>query len=240
MNPSAEPRKVRATTRPRQPSAAAGRVAPAGPRPPLSRERILEAALRLVDTGGPGQLTMRRLGARLDVEAMSLYRHVPNKEAVVEGVRDLILAELAKEQAAQPEALGWEDALGGVARAFRRVCKRHPRALPLFAGDADRAYAASAESYEPVLRALVRNGFREDEAVAAVRIVVRHVLADGMLDVAAVARTSPMSEQELQRLAGNSPLVTELVRAVHRGPVDGLFEEGLRALLVGLQPARSA
>ena len=215
-------------------------MTPTATRAPLSRERILQTALRLVDTGGLGDLTMRRLGARLGVEAMSLYRHVPNKEAVVEGVRDLILAELAAEQAAQPEALGWEDALGGAARAFRQVCKRHPRALPLFAGDADRAYAASAESYEPVLRALVRDGFGEDEAVAALRIVVRHVLADGMLDVAAVARTSPMSERELRRLAGDSPLVTELVRAVHRGPVDELFEEGLRALLAGLRPTRSA
>ena len=134
-------------------------MTPTATRAPLSRERILQTALRLVDTGGLGDLTMRRLGARLGVEAMSLYRHVLNKEAVVEGVRDLILAELAAEQAAQPEALGWEDALGGAARAFRQVCKRHPRALPLFAGDADRAYAASAESYEPVLRALVRDGF---------------------------------------------------------------------------------
>ncbi|MGD9697023.1 MAG: TetR/AcrR family transcriptional regulator C-terminal domain-containing protein [Thermoleophilia bacterium] len=209
-------------------------------RAPLSSERILRAALDLIDEGGLGELTMRRLGARLGVEAMSIYRHLPNKEAVIEGVRELILAELAAAQTQQPRAGGWEDALAGSARAFRRVCRRHPRALPLFAADADRAYAAFAGAYEPVLRRLVDDGFTEEQAIAALRIVVRHVLADGMLDVVTVTRTHPMTEQELARLRREWPLVSELVRAVHRGPVDELFEAGLRALIAGLSAAHLA
>lgn len=204
-------------------------------RRPLTRPRIFAAALDLVDERGLPDLTMRRLGARLGVEAMSLYKHVPNKEAVVEGVRQLLLDELAALRADGPPAERWEDALGGVARAFREVCRRHPRALPLFAADADRAYAASGGSYEPVLQTMVAGGWDEDDAIAAVRIVVRHVLADGMLDVVTVTRTTPMTGDEITALAEDRPLVGDLVRAFHRGPADDLFEAGLRALLSGLR-----
>jgi TetR/AcrR family transcriptional regulator, tetracycline repressor protein len=212
------------------------RVAPSrSRRPPLTRERIIAAALELVDEQGLSDLTMRRLGARLDVEAMSLYKHVPNKEAVVEGVRELLLDELAELRRSQHHSDSWQEALRGVARAFREICRAHPRALPLFAADADRAYAASWGAYEPVLTTMVVDGVAPDDAIAALRIVVRHVLADGMLDVVTVTRTAPMSEEEIARLCRERPLVGELVRAFHRGPVEDLFETGLDALLEGLR-----
>lgn len=204
-------------------------------RSPLTRQRIIDAALELIDEQGLGDLTMRRLGSRLGVEAMSLYKHVPNKDAVVEGVRDLLLAQLAELRRARPPAADWVDALRGVALAFRDVCRSHPRALPLFAADADRAYAASWGAYEPVLTTMVAHGIDPDEAISALRIVVRHVLADGMLDVVTVTRTSPMGPDELGRLVRDRPMTGELVRAFHRGPVEDLFERGLEALLVGLR-----
>lgn len=204
-------------------------------RRPLTRRRIVEAALAIVDERGLPDLTMRRLGARLGVEAMSIYKHLPSKEAVIEGVRELLLDELAQLRAEHPPDEDWFAALGGVARAFREVCRRHPRALPLFAADADRAYAASSPSYEPVLRRLVEAGFDREEAVMAVRIVVRHVLADGMLDVTTVTRTTPMTKEEVDEFAKERPLVAELVRAFHRGPGEDLFEVGLQALLDGLR-----
>ena len=204
-------------------------------RAPLSRERIIAAALDLVDEQGLADLTMRRLGARLGVEAMSLYKHVPNKEAVVEGVRELLLDELADLRQRQHHSDSWLEALRGVARAFREVCRAHPRALPLFAADADRAYAASWGAYEPVLDTMVADGIAPHDAIAALRIVVRHVLADGMLDVVTVTRTSPLSDQEMSRLERDQPLIGELVRAFHRGPGEDLFKAGLDALLEGLR-----
>ena len=63
------------------------------PRLPLSRERILQAALELVDEGGIESLTMRKLGQVLGFEAMSLYNHVANKDDVLDGILDLVLAE---------------------------------------------------------------------------------------------------------------------------------------------------
>ena len=64
------------------------------PRPPLTRERVLQAAVGVADRDGLGALTMRRLGAELGVEAMSLYKHVTNKEEVLDGIIELVVGEI--------------------------------------------------------------------------------------------------------------------------------------------------
>jgi AcrR family transcriptional regulator len=61
-------------------------------RSPLSRDRVLRAALELADGGGIGALTMQAIGRRLGVEAMSLYRHVRNKDDILDGIVDLVFA----------------------------------------------------------------------------------------------------------------------------------------------------
>src|ERR1700687_1318065 len=67
----------------------------ARPRIPLSRERVLRAAVVLADTGGIESLTMRMLGQELGVEAMSLYNHVANKDDILNGIVDLVFSEIA-------------------------------------------------------------------------------------------------------------------------------------------------
>ena len=64
------------------------------PRPPLTTDRVLRAAVDLADRDGLSALTMRRLGAELGVEAMSLYKHVANKEAILDGVVELIVGQI--------------------------------------------------------------------------------------------------------------------------------------------------
>ncbi|MBW8485948.1 TetR/AcrR family transcriptional regulator [Actinomadura parmotrematis] len=64
------------------------------PRVPLSRRRVLRAAVAIADRDGLGALTMRRLAQELGVEAMSLYHHVASKEAVLDGVAELVLGEI--------------------------------------------------------------------------------------------------------------------------------------------------
>jgi len=63
------------------------------PRTPLSRERVLRAAIALVDVAGIESLTMRRLGQELQVEAMSLYNHVADKDDILDGLADLVFSE---------------------------------------------------------------------------------------------------------------------------------------------------
>src|SRR2546425_10781157 len=96
----------------------------------LSRERIAAAAVALIDGAGLDALSMRRLGAELGVEAMSLYRHFPSKAALLEAVVARLLAELP---VPAPTAARWQDAFRALARAYRALLTRHPKAIPLLA-----------------------------------------------------------------------------------------------------------
>ena len=215
-------------------SSAASTAPRRSPRTPLDRRRILEAALRLIDEHGLAELSMRRLGAELDVQAMSLYRHVPNKQAVVEGVREMIFERLAGLQLVRPESDDWRDSVRAAALAFREVGQEHPHALPLFASDVDRAYAASAGFFEPVLASMVRAGFREDAAIDGLRTVVRYMLSSGLLDTTITTRDHPLTAAERAALEDERPLVGALVRALHERPPHTLVEPGLDLLLDGL------
>lgn len=208
-------------------------------RTPLDRRRILEAALRLIDEHGLTELSMRRLGADLGVQAMSLYRHLPNKQAVVEGVRDLIFEELAALRPASPPDEPWDASLVAMATAFRAVCRRHPHALTLFATDVDRAYAAASAFYEPVLQSLVRDGFTPDEAADAVRVVTRYVLSSELLTAAVTTMRNPLGEDDIARLAEERPLVGTLVRSLWQRPPPTLEDPGLALVVAGLRAERA-
>src|SRR5215216_6692297 len=92
------------------------------PRLPLSRDRILQAALDLVDSGGIESLTMRKLGQALGFEAMSLYNHVANKDDVLDGILDLVLAE-----SEPPSPAGdWDTAIRDSASSVHQALRGHP------------------------------------------------------------------------------------------------------------------
>ena len=96
-------------------------------RPPLTRERVLREAVLMADEHGLAGLTMRALGARLGVQAMSLYNHVANKDDVLDGIVDLVVAEIAVPSAADP----WRTAMRARALSAHAVLLRHPWACGL-------------------------------------------------------------------------------------------------------------
>src|SRR5215218_10803634 len=96
-------------------------------RAPLTKTRVLEAAVRLADTAGIESLSMRKLGESLGVEGMALYRHVPNKEAILDGVVDAVIAEI---NAPTPKG-DWRRSMRELALAARRVMLTHPWAPAL-------------------------------------------------------------------------------------------------------------
>src|SRR5919202_194847 len=98
--------------------------------PALDRRVILHAALQLVDAEGLAALSMRRLGARLGVEAMSLSYYVPDKAALVQGLAEVILDDL---QLPSAPVHAWQTAVREVARSFRRLGLAHPNVFPLLA-----------------------------------------------------------------------------------------------------------
>ena len=91
-------------------------------RVPLTRERILQAALELADANGIESLSMRKLGQKLGFEAMSLYNHVANKDDLLEGMLDVVLAETEP-----PTTPGeWDDAIRKSAISVHDALRRHP------------------------------------------------------------------------------------------------------------------
>lgn len=95
--------------------------------PPLSAGRVLTGAMELADAEGVERLTIRRLAEHLGVKPMSIYHHVANKEAILDGLVDAVFAEIDP----PPDELGWKEALRHRCVSARRVLARHPWAPPL-------------------------------------------------------------------------------------------------------------
>ncbi len=102
----------------------------AKPREKLSRERVVDAALRVMDADGLDAVTMRRVGHELGVEAMSLYNHVRDKEDILDGVCERVMAEF---EYPQTDERDWLETGRRAARAWRRLLKAHPNVIALFA-----------------------------------------------------------------------------------------------------------
>lgn len=131
-------------------------------RQPLTPERVVKAALALVDRSGIEALSMRSVAAALGVEAMSLYRHVASKEALVEGVVALILDEIEVPPAGTP----WREAMKRRALSTRGVFLRHPAAAILVESCATLTPSRLAYS-DAVVGLLLADGFSASQAYKA-------------------------------------------------------------------------
>ena len=142
-------------------------------KPRLSRERVLTAALTIVDAEGLGALSMRRLGRALGVEAMSLYRHVRNKSDLLDAVHDHVLSQMVV-----PRRGGrWRRDAAAMALAFRDVLYEHANAIPLFL-ERPAVTAGSLAHFERGLAILVDAGLEPLDALrvfqAIYALVVGH------------------------------------------------------------------
>lgn len=91
----------------------------------LSRERIVEAAAAVADRGGLGAVSMRNVGKELGVEAMSLYHHIPNKDALLDALSEWVFSQIALARVEDP----WRAAMEARADSTRSVLGRHSWAL---------------------------------------------------------------------------------------------------------------
>jgi AcrR family transcriptional regulator len=136
-------------------------VTPTG-REPLSRDRVIAAAVELVDDEGLAALSMRKLGAALGVEAMSLYNHVENKADVLDGMLDAVLQEVPRPD----PSLAWDDRLRSLCHGFRSVGLQHPGVLPMF--NTRRIQSADGFAAIACIHGILREaGFDDDRALDA-------------------------------------------------------------------------
>jgi AcrR family transcriptional regulator len=215
------------------------------PRIPLSRDRVLSAAIALADRGGIESLTMRKLAQALGVEAMSLYNHVANKGDLVAGIVDRVVGEIELPAGAED----WDTAIRKCAISAHDVLLRHPWAcsLAMSPSGGPTAHTARIRYIEWLLGRLRAAGFPPELAYHAYHALDSHILgftlwqlghAPGTEDVGDLAATVL---RELQA-TGDFPYVVEHIRQHLEWPNDGEgeFEFGLDLILAGLRRARDA
>ena len=200
-------------------------------RRPLSRRRILEAAVRFVDSEGLEALSMRRLGAELGVEAMSLYNHVPNKEALLDGMVELLLGELE----IPSESEGWENRIRKAYRAFRRLAHEHPNVFPLLLVRPPDTMDGVC-LVEEFLKTLGEAGFDPETSLYAFRALSSYASGYAIAEIRGFAMEPAGSRLGAPTLPRDDfPHIHELEGRLETVDHDAEFEFGLDLIIAGLK-----
>lgn len=213
-------------------------------REPVTRARIIEAALRVMDQEGLEAVTMRRVGRELGIEAMSLYNHVKDKEDLLDGVANLVMTRFELSVATGD----WAEDGRAAAREWRRVFLTHPSYLQLLAER--RKPLSSVEGLMPMETALEiirRAGLGPRETTQAFNAFGSYILGfvimeQGLMpghgkprDPDAAMRENEELARALEREGASLPRVAEALPYMAECTDDEQFEFGLDLLIRGLQ-----
>lgn len=202
----------------------------ARPRKPLlSRERIVTAALALVDAEGLQAVSTRRLAAELGVSGPSLYNHFETKDELLDAAVDAVVGEVDLSMFADPTP--WPEALLAWARSYRAALAAHPNIVPVLAQGPGRRPAALRLA-DAVFGGMVAAGWPPAEATRVGALMRYYVAGSALGSFAGGFVTDPAAyDPEDYPHLGRAHLL-----AAHRREVDeGAFETGLRALVDGLR-----
>jgi AcrR family transcriptional regulator len=206
----------------------------------ITRDVVLAAALKIIDTGGAGGLSMRRLARALGRDPMILYRHAPNKAALLDGVAETVLAQLTVDST-DPD---WAAQLRAVARGYRRLALAHAKVVPLLvtrplATPLGLRPRGTLRPLEDILTLLTRAGFSGPDALHIYRALFGflhgHVLNELQELVEKPEETDDLLRLGLHRLPiGEFPLLRSLAPALATYDGAAELERGLGILLTGL------
>lgn len=213
---------------------------PGSGRSGLDKQRILGAAVAFIDEHGLRELTMRRLGTYLGVEGMALYRYVPGREALLDGIVETVVDELYGDPDVHLQAhAGWVDYLQRLAHGLRRIALAHPEVFPLVATRPPaapwvRPPLRSLRWIDSMLQVLSSAGFSDESAAAVYRAFSSFLLGHLLLEVSANGvETGPVEEPDVSPIEDLSSY-PHLQRMEEHLSVDASasdFEEALEALL---------
>lgn len=209
-------------------------------RPPLTRDAVVAAAITLVDRDGLAELSMRKLGAELHVDAMVLYRHVRSKDELLDAMADAVMAEAA---VLPPPGDGeWTEVARTATRAFRAALLAHPGVAPLVVRKP--AFGPHTYGLTEIGLAWLRSvGFSETEAPRAFQSLITLVLGAVSLELSFLSNAgSTLAEQAAQLSethrslpATQFPHTVAMADHAFVSDADAQFDYALDLLLVGLQ-----
>jgi TetR/AcrR family tetracycline transcriptional repressor len=205
-----------------------------GERQPLTRERILEAAVALVDDHGLDGLSMRKLGTSLGVEAMSLYNYIPNKAALLDGVLERVVSEIEIPE----DGSTWDERLRQMTHSFRSTALSHPRVVPLF-GMRQFNSLPALDLVEAVFELLAEAGFSTVDALSVLRAMSAYALGFTISEAAAIiqgeADDPPVRFTDPDASEEDFPRTVEAAPYVQTDDSDVQFEFGVELLISGLK-----
>jgi AcrR family transcriptional regulator len=198
----------------------------------LNRDRILDAAVALIEREGPGALSMRRLGSALGVEGMAIYHHFGSRDDLLGAIGDRLLEPLHELELGDD----WGAACWRFATALRDVAVTQPATFALL-GLQPFDTPFSLRPVERLLGVLVSAGFSPAAALGIYRATVSYARGYALAETTGFTvnaaradgrrRLAALSASEFPILAGRAPELAEL-------DPDSAYELGLRALLSGL------
>ncbi|MFD0040027.1 TetR/AcrR family transcriptional regulator [Streptomyces anulatus] len=219
-----------------------------GPKPGLTLDRIVTAAVAVADAEGLAAVSMRRLSTELGAGTMSLYRYVPGKAELLDLMLDRVLGEPLPTDAERPvdePPADWRASVDTMARTYLDNLRRHPWLLKI--NQARTVLGPSAlRGLELSLTALRSMGLRDPELISVIITVNSFVegLARTRADAAEAVRETGLSDQEfwdnqrpyLERamLSGAYPMMAGLSEDTFSAEFDH-FEFGLRRLIAGFE-----
>jgi AcrR family transcriptional regulator len=201
-------------------------------REPLDRRRIAAAALRLIDAAGLEQLSMRRLGAALGVEAMAFYHHFRSKGELLDAVLELLLEKMAP----PPAPMAPLDRLRSTFESCRRIAIRHPHAFLLlptrrFNTDAQLAY------YEQLLGVFRDAGFDAAQSATFFRVLAGFVTGASLAEIGSRAQQPDATPVRLENFSDPAryPLVSAVVPHLRVAKLDAIFHFGMDLIFSAMQ-----
>ena len=209
-------------------------------RSPLTRGRVLKAAIGLADREGIEAVSMRRLGTELGIEAMSLYTHVRGKDDLLDGMIELVIGEIPIHR----DGADWKDSLRTTILSARSVVLRHPWA-PRVIESRDDPGTSGLRYYDAVMGILREGGFSLAMTHHAIHLLGSRLLGftQDLFDDSPDVSQEAMKEMAAA-VADTHPYVAEMaLGATHDGALGGCdddveFAFGLDLILDGLEPLR--
>ena len=172
----------------------------AAPRLPLTRERVLAAAVALADRGGIESLSMRKLAQELGVEAMSLYHHVANKDDILDGLVDVVFGEIDLPTGED----GWKAAMRRRAISAREALRRHPWATGLMESRPTPG-AANLRHHDAVLGVLRGAGFSVELAAHAYSLLDSYIYGFALQEASLPFHTPEEAAEVAQAIMAEFP-----------------------------------
>lgn len=208
-------------------------------REPLTRERIITAALALIDEEGLDALSMRRLGRELGVDPMAVYYHVPNKDELVREVVRQAFAELRAPDASKTTT--WQQRVRDWANAYRALALAHPNLVLRILSDATAVAIAAASVNESLYAALDASGLAPLDAVRGADVIVDFVHGVVLAEVSASTHDEAAIaafQTALDALPPENTAVQRRLLAAVDAHERGGFDFGLEIILTGLETRR--